>query len=266
MPAQDGRGLGNVVVHAAGAAGDDALIDHDLSVHELFRQIQPHLAAELRVAAPLRLPQEVGRIFLQHADGVRLGRVERQRRHRLHLAEVDGDHAVIPRALARLQAAVRLRPAMRGEIFFHRAVRHPDGTETCGLRRHHVDADAVVHRQARNAGAGEFEHLVLDEPVLVHRAAQRERHVVRADAARGRALQPDEHDLRLRDVIRIAQKLAHQLRAALAHAHRAERAVARVAVRAEDHAAAARHHLARVLVDDRLIRRYIDAAVFPGGG
>ncbi len=71
--------------------------------------------------------------------------------------------------------------------------------------------------------------------------------------------------LRAFDVIGLVQELLHQLRAALAHGHCAERAVSGMRVGAEDHAPALRQHLTRVLVDDSEVRRHIDAAVLLRG-
>ena len=80
------------------------------------------------------------------------------------------------------------------------------------------------------------------------------------------ARQPDEHDLRLRDIIRVLQQLFDKLGAALANAHRADRTIAGVAVGAQDHFAAAGHHLARVLMNDGLIGGHVIAAIFDGCG
>ena len=57
-------------------------------------------------------------------------------------------------------------------------------------------------------------------------------HVVGADAPAGGAGQVYQHHLRGGDIIGIGEQLFHQLRAALAHAHGAQGAVAGMAVRA----------------------------------
>ena len=188
--------------------------------------------------------------------------MERQRRHRLDFGKIDLDHAVIKRALLRLEPPVCIRPAVRGQIFLYFFVRLPDGGQARRLSGHDVDADAVVHRELRNTGACKFQHTVFYKAVVIHRAAQRDGHIVRAHTAVGRTGEIHQHDLRHGDIICIAEQLLDNLRAALAHAHRAQRAVARMAVGAQDHAPAAGHHLSCVLVDDRLIGRHIDAAVF----
>ena len=142
---QNGGGLGDVVVHTAGTPGDDALIHHQLAVYQLIRQMQARLTAELGGGALLHLPQVVAGIVEQLAERHRLGGVERQGRHRLHAVKVNGDHAVVVRAVLRVQGGEGLRTAMEGQIVRHGAVRLPDGAEAGGLRGHHVDADAVVH-------------------------------------------------------------------------------------------------------------------------
>ena len=82
-----------------------------------------------------------------------------------------------------------------------------------------------------------------------------------ADARVGRAGEVDRDDLRAGHVIGAADELLGELPAALAHGHRAERAVPRVAVRPQDHAAAARHLFAVIAVDDGQVGGHIDAAV-----
>ena len=266
MTVQNGGGLGDVVIHAAGAAGYDALIYHELAVYQLIGQVQSGLAAELGLGALFHLAQMIARIVDKLAQRHGLGRVERQRGHRLHAAEVDGDHAVVVRAVLRIQRGKRLRPAVDGKVLRHGVVGLPYGAEAGGFRGHNVDADAIVHGQLRYGRACKLQHLVLYEAVFVHRTAQRDGHVVRPYALGRLPGEPDQDHLRSGNIICVAQQLLYDLGSALADAHGAERAVARVAVGAEYHAAAAAHHLSRVLVDDRLIGRHIISAVFHGGG
>ncbi len=263
---QNGGGLGDVVVHAAGTPGDDALIHHQLAVRQLVRQVQARLTAELGGGPLLHLPQVVAGIMEQFAERHRLGGVERQGGHGLHAVKVDGDHAVVVRAVLRVQGGERLGAAMEGQIVRHGFVRLPDGAETGRLRGHHVDADAVVHRQAGHGGTGELQHLVFHEAVLIRCAAQGDGHVVGADAAGRLAGEPHQNDLRRGDVVGVPQQLLDDLGTALPHAHGTQRAVARVAVGAKDHAAAAAHHLPGVLVDDGLVGGDVVTAVLHGGG
>ena len=229
---------------------------------DLAAQVEPGLRAEALLSLLLDGVQQLVRMGEELADGIGVGRVERQRDHRLDRVERDVHHAVVIRALLHLQRAVRLPAAVHGEVFLHARIRLPDGRKAGRLRGHHVDAVAEIHRQRGHARAGKLEHAVLDKAALKRRLHQRQRHIVRADAPLRRAGQVHEHDLRLRHVVGAAQQLLDQLRPALAHAHGAERAVARVAVGTEDHAAAGGHLLARVGMDDALVGRHIDAAVF----
>ena len=266
MAAQNGGGLGDVVIHAAGAAGYDALIHHEPAVYQLIGQVQTGLAAELGLGALFHLAQMVARIVDKLAQRHGLGRVERQRGHRLHAAEVDGDHTVVVRAVLRMQRGKRLRPAVDGKVLRHGVVGLPYGAEAGRFRGHNVNADAVVHGQMRYGRACKLQHLVLYKAVFVHRAAQRDGNVMRPYAPGRLPGEPNQNDLRRGNIICVAQQLLYDLGAALADAHGAERAIARVAVGAENHAAAAAHHLSRVLVDHRLIGRHIISAVLHGGG
>ena len=224
------------------------------------------LAAKLLMRPLFHLAQIIagGGDQLAQRDG--LGRMEGKRRHGLEFREVDFDAAVIIRTLFDAQRAVSVRPAVDGEIFFDLLVRLPDGAQTCRLGRHHVNADAEIHREILDAGARELEHLVFDKAVFIRRTAKRDGYIVRPHAMGHFARQPDEHNLRLRDIIRVLQQLLDKLGAALANAHRADRAIAGVAVGAQDHFAAAGHHLARVLMNDGLIGGHVIAAIFDGRG
>ena len=143
---------------------------------------------------------------------------------------------------------------MDREIFFDPFVGAPDGAPAGGLRRHHVHAVPEFDRQAGNSGADKLHHTVLDEAVFENRADYRERDVLRPDAGARRSFQINRGGLGARQVVGAAEQLLDELRPALADAHRAERAVARVAVGAEYHAAAARHRLAHIGVYDREMR------------
>ena len=263
---QDGGGFGDVVVHAAGAAGDDALVHHDLPVHQLVGEGEGDLAAELLGGALLHLPEDVPGVGHELPNGVGLGGVEGEGGHGLHLRQVDGDQAVIVRPLLGMEGLIGLRPAVDGQVLLHRPVGLPDGGEAGGLGGHHVDADAVVHGQVLDAGAHEFQDLILHKAVLVDLTAQGDGHVVGAHALGGLPGEVDHHHFRGGDVIGVFQQLLDDLRAAFAHAHGADGAVAGVAVRPQDHPAAAGHHLSGVLVDDRLVGGDKVAPVLDGGG
>ena len=218
----------------------------------------------------------VGRIldfaedFLRVGDDfghrVRVARMERQGHHGRHFGEVDDDAAVEGGGSVVGELLVVPGAAVFGEVGLDPVVRLPDGGEAGGLGGHDVDAHAVLDGEARDAGSGELEDAVLDEAALEDGADEGDGHVLRAHAGLGGVLEPHEDGLGLRDVVGALQKLLHELGAAFAHAHGAEGAVAGVAVGAEDHAAAAGHGLAHVLVDDGQVRGNVVAAVLLGSG
>ena len=89
---------------------------------------------------------------------------------------------------------------------------------------------------------------------------------MRADALLRRAGEIHEHNFGSGHIVSILEELLHELRAAFAHAHGAERTVAGVAVGTEDHVAAGGKRLTGIAVNDALVGRHIDAAVFLRGG
>ena len=165
-----------------------------------------------------------------------------------------------------MQGGIRLRPPMERQICLHGAVRLPDGAETGRFRGHHINADAVVHGQGGNGRSRELQHLIFHEAVPVYRAAQGDGDIVRPHASGRPSGEPHQHHLRRGDVVGVFQQLLDDLGAALSHAHGAQRAVTGVAVGAQDHTAAAAHHLTGVLMDHRLIGGHIVPSVLHGGG
>ena len=62
---ENGGGLGNVVIHSAGAPGDDPLLHHQLAVHHLVGEGEGGLAAELLRRPLLHLTQIIAGIVEQ---------------------------------------------------------------------------------------------------------------------------------------------------------------------------------------------------------
>ena len=188
--------------------------------------------------------------------------MERQRDHGLDLVELDRDHRIIVCALRRFELLVRVRTLVDLVILFDLLIGRPDGGQAGRLGRHDVDAAAEIKREVLEAGARELEDLVFHKTVRERCLDERERHVVRTDALLGRAGQIAQHHFRGLHVVGVLEKLLDKLRTAFADAHRAERAVTRVAVRTEDHVAAGGELFTRVGVNDALVRGNVDAAVF----
>ena len=198
--------------------------------------------------------------------GIGVAGMEGQGHHGLDGGQVHADAAVEAGGLVVTQLGVIVGAAVHGQVIAHLVVRGPDGGQAGGLGGHDVDTAAVFHGKARHAGTGEFHDPVLDEAVLEHRADKGDGDVLRAHAGTGSVLQPDQNHFGTGHVIGLAQQLLDQLGAAFAHGHGAQGAVAGVAVGAQDHLAATGHHFTGVLMDDRQMGRYEDAAVLAGGG
>ena len=155
---------------------------------------------------------------------------------------------------------------MQGQVFARALVRDPDGRPAGGFRGHHIDTVAKIHRQAGNARADKLHHPVFHIAAGVHRSADGQRHILRADARSRRAVQIHAHHLGTGDIISTPYQLLGQLSPALAHGQRAQRAIAGVRIAAQDHPAAAGHHLAVKAVNNRQVRRHIHTAVLARGG
>ena len=138
----------------------------------------------------------------------------------------------------------------------------PDGGQAGGLCRHHVHADPEVRAQLVHAGSYKFHHLIVDITISKGGADDRQGYVLGAHSLPRLAVQVNADHARHLDIIGLIQKLLHKLRSALAHSHGAQRAVTGMAVRSKDHPAAACQHFSCILMNDRLMRRHIDAAVF----
>ena len=257
---QDVRSFHDVVEQTAGAARDHALIRKDALLADLALQIEMRLREPL-LRFLLDLCKDLFRILEELVDRVRIGGMERQRDHGFDLVELDRDDRVVVCAFRGFELLVRIRALVNLVIFLDLVVGRPDRGKAGRFGRHDVDAAAEIVGQVLETGAGKLEDLVLHKTVGKRRLDKRERDVVRTDALLGRAGQITQHDFRGLDVVGVLQKLLDELRTAFADAHRAERAVTRVAVRAEDHVAAGGKLLTRVGMDDALVCRNVDAAV-----
>ena len=265
MAADDVRRLGDVVEQTAGAAGDDALVGPDGAVVDLIGELGIGLG-EAALGIGLHLLQQLLGVLQELVDGPGVGGMEGQGDHGLHPGQVDGDHLVVICVLAGMQGLIILGPLVGlieapGDL-----VGLPDGGKTGGLGGHHVDAVAEVDGQALDTGACELQHAVVDKAAFKGGLHQGNGHVVGADALPGRTGEVYQHHLGHGGIPGVLQQLLGQLRAALAHGHGAQGAVAGVGVGAQDHGAALGHLLPGIGVDDALVGGNIDAAVLLGGG
>ena len=262
MALQEGRGVNDILEGSSRATGDDPLVYFQFSFDDLVREaIFQDRVVDLLYGLLFRFPEDVHQVRLQLADREGVARVKREGDHRLHPGEVYPDQAVVIGDAPRFEFPVLLFPAVRAVVIRHLFVGAPDRGKAGGLRGHHVDAVAEVDGEIPDPRTDEFHDPVLHEAVFEDGPDDRERHILRPDAVTRPPLQEDGDNFRPDGVVGPAQDLLHQLRAAFADPHAAQRAVAGVAVRTHDHLAATGHPFPHVLVDNRLVGRDVDAAV-----
>src|SRR5699024_3169331 len=126
--------------------------------------------------------------------------------------------------------------------------------------------DTEISAQIGNTRSHKFHYLILHIAVCEHCSDNRERHILRSYARHRLSCHIHADYSRHIDIVRLGEKLLHQLRSALAHCHGSQRTVAGMAVRAKDHLSAARKHFTRELMNDCLMRRYVYAAVLLSAG
>ena len=219
----------DIFKRAAGTACDHALLDVDLTILHLIAEIR-HGIFRVHHLARFRLglfEQFLG-VFAELADRVGVGGMEGQRDHRLDSGKIDLHQPVVHRALLRVQRRIFLRAQMGFIPALHLLVGLPDRGKAGGFGRHDVDAVAVFDGEVGNAFANEFHDLVLDKAAGEHLFDDGQRHILRADALLRLAGQVDRHHIGIGDIIGLFAQLLDQLGAALAHAHGAQRTVARM--------------------------------------
>ena len=190
--AQDGGRLGHVLVQAARAARDHALIHLEAAVVPLFPQ-------------PRRIFEDVRRVLQEFLDGIGVRRMIGQGDHGLEPGKVQPHKPVVIRALLWRQRAEIPFPAMPRVKCPRDLVRRPNGRKAGGLRRHHVQRQAEIHGQGANARAHEFQNLIFHKSVLIYRAAQGQSRVVRAHAMGYFAFHIDQNHLRLAQIVGLPQ-------------------------------------------------------------
>ncbi len=138
----------------------------------------------------------------------------------------------------------------------------PDRGKTGCLCRHDINSNPKIRGERCDAGTDKLHHFVFYITVLKYSADNGKRHILRSHAFFWRAFEIDCHNARHIDIVGLVKKLFYQLWSALSHRHCAERAIARMRIGTKDHSAAACEHLPRKLVNDCLMRRHIDTAIF----
>ena len=181
-PVQYFRCGGDVLVHAARASRDDALLYVNLSVFDLIRQTKRSLAAEKFIAFFFGFLQNIVGVLVELSDRIGVTGVERKGDHRLDRTEIHLDRRVVIRAVFGMKFLKRALPAVTTVILLYFFVRFPDRGKTGGFRGHHVDPVPEIHGKVFDSRPDEFHHLIFYESVFEYSRHKRECDVVRAYA------------------------------------------------------------------------------------
>ena len=192
--------------------------------------------------------------------------MERHCDHWFNGAEINNNHTVVISNLSRIQFLVIFRSVMKGIERFDLVIGTPNGGQTGCLCCHNVDTDTEISTQVGDTRAYEFHHLVVHITVGKYFTDNSQCHVLRTHTLHRFTCQINTYNARHIDIIGSAQKLFCQLAAAFADGHCTKGTVTCMAVRSQDHAAACCQHFTGKLMDNSLMRRYINAAVFLGTG
>ena len=261
MAPEDVCSRADVLKSAACAAGDDALVDIELPVHNLVLKRIADLAAEGNLRPLLHIVEHVLQVLLHILNGVDIARMERHRDHRPDFRKIHTDTAIVKGKAARVHFPVGGSPAVDLIEVLCLLICPPDRAQAGRLRRHHIDTNSEVFAQTSDTRTDELHDLVLDIALFKHRADDGQCDILRSNPGYRLSLQINCDDAGHVDVVGLAEKLLDQLAAAFSHRHCPECPVAGVGVRPQDHRAALGKHLPCELMNDGLMRRNIDAAV-----
>ncbi len=210
--------------------------------------------------------QHVCQVGIDFLDGIDIAGMEGHSDHGTDVGEVYLYHAVVVSRLLRCQLAITFLPAVDLVELLCLLIGLPDRGKAGSLCGHNIDTDPEILAEGGNAGTYEFHYLILYKTVGKYSADNSQSHILRTYAPHRCTGQMDGHYLRALDVISLVQQLLYQLRTTLAHSHGAQCAVAGMGIGAKNHGAGLCQHLSGELVNNCLVRRYIDAAVLLGCG
>ena len=146
--------------------------------------------------------------------------------------------------------------------FFNLFICLPDRWKTCSLCCHNVHTDTEISAQSCNTRSYEFHNFILYIAVGEYFADDCKCNVLRSYSRTRFPFQIDCHNTRHIDVICLGKELFYKFSATFTHSHGTKRTITGMAVWTKDHLAAACQHFACKLVDNSLMRRYINSAIF----
>ena len=244
------------------AAGDNPLIHIKSSVSHLIFQSKIYRAVQTHRRPFLHILQNIVQICIQFLYRISIARVERHGNHRFDAAQIHGNHSVVICHRTRIQFLIFFFSPMNIVKLFNLPVRSPDRRKAGSFRCHDINANAEIRTQGSHARSHKFHHLIFYIPVAKHRADNCQCHILRPDSLHRSPRHIYAHHSRHINIIRLIQKLLHQLRASLAHGHRTECPVAGMGIGTENHPSASGQHFPCILMNDCLMGRHIHPAVF----
>ena len=138
----------------------------------------------------------------------------------------------------------------------------PDGGQTGGLCGHHIHADTEVGAQFGNARTYKFHYFIFYITFSKNSANDSQCHILRANPFCRLTGQIDGNHTRHIDVIGLTEQLFYQLRSAFPHSHGSKGSVTGMGIGTKDHFSTLCQHFTGKLMNDCLMRRYINATVF----
>ena len=144
---------------------------------------------------------------------------------------------------------------------FYFFIGSPDGRQTGRLCRHNIHTDPVVHAQIGNARSYKFHNFIFYISTVKYFSDDRKRDILRTYTLRRCSGQIYADHARHIDIVCLTEQLFYQLRSAFPDRHGSKRPVAGMGIGSKDHFSAACKHFTGELMDNCLMRRYIDSAV-----
>ena len=188
--------------------------------------------------------------------------MERHCDHGFDLIQIHFHTTIVISDLSRIQFFILFASAVNCIILFNLVICSPDRGQAGGLCGHNIHADTEIRTQIGYARSHKFHYFILHIAIGKYFSDNGQSHVLRTYARSWRPGQIDCHYLRHIDIVGLFQQLFHQLRSAFAHGHGSQSSITGMTVRTQDHLASTSQHFPCELMNDCLMRRHIDTAVF----
>ena len=137
----------------------------------------------------------------------------------------------------------------------------PDGGQAGGLSGHNVHADTEISTQLGHARAHKLHNFIFHIAFGKDCADNGQSHILRTDTLCRLAGQIDGNHAGHIDVVGLTEQLFYQLRSTLAHCHGTQCTISCMRIRTKNHFSAACQHFTGKLMDDCLMRRYINSTI-----